>query len=287
MSSPQSLLKAHGLRARKQMGQNFLADPSTAQMIVARARVRPEDVVVEIGAGLGALTIPLARSARTVCAIEKDPSLSAILRAELSSAGVSNVRVMEADALDVDLADLSRGAGRPLTVFGNLPYNISSQVVIMLVEARRHVERAVLMFQKELAARLRANPGGRDYGRISAVLAYCARVRRLAVVKAAVFHPPPQVDSEVLEVDFTPVRRYPDHDPARLFRLIAAAFAQRRKTLRNALAASDLRISPEAAARALASAGIDPARRAETVSAEEFVALEIALRETRGSHPPA
>jgi 16S rRNA (adenine1518-N6/adenine1519-N6)-dimethyltransferase len=277
VKSPQLLCRIHDLHPRKQLGQNFLADPATAQAIVDRAGVGPDDVVVEIGPGLGALTLPLARTVRTVIAIEKDRTLARILREELLGAGVANVQVIEADVLETDLAALAGAAGRPLTVLGNLPYNVSSQVVVRLIAARQQIPRAVLMFQKELAARLRAAPGGRDYGRITAMLRYCAAIRRVATVTAQRFFPAPKVDSEVLEICFRPPAAYPEHDEARLFRLIAAAFGQRRKTLKNALSAADLQCAPEAIRRALTQAGIDPARRAETLSPEEFVALEASL----------
>jgi len=270
-------LKIHDLRPQKQRGQNFLVDPATAQMIVDRAHVQPEDIVVEIGPGLGALTLPLARAARTIIAIEKDRNLAKILCEELRAAGMDNVQVIAADVLQVDLAALARDAGRPITVVGNLPYNISSQIVIQLIPARREVPRAVLMFQKELAARLRAAPGGRDYGRITAMLQYCAAIRSLAVVPAKRFFPSPRVDSEVLEICFHEATSYPPHDEDRLFRLIAAAFGQRRKTLKNALS-SGLQIRTETAGQALVQAGIDPVRRAETLSPEEFVLLEISLQ---------
>jgi len=278
MTSPRSLLTAHRLRPHRHLGQNFLTQPSVAERIVVQAGVSPEEVVLEIGAGLGALTIPLARAACGVTAIEQDRNLVPLLRAELLAAGIHNVTIIETDALALDLPELARGAGRPLTVFGNLPYNISSQIVIKLIESRQQISRAVLMFQKELAQRLSADPGGRDYGRITAMLTYCASVRHLAAVNAHNFFPPPKVDSEVLEISFAVPRPYPPHDEACLFRLIAAAFSKRRKTLKNALSASGLNLPPAAAAEALARAGIDPTRRAETLSAVEFVALEISLR---------
>jgi len=277
LRSPQLLFKIHHLHPQKQLGQNFLVDPASAQTIVDRANLKPDDLVVEIGPGLGALTLPLSRAARTVIAIEKDRALARILGEELLDAGVTNVQILEADVLDIDLAGLARDAGGPITVMGNLPYNISSQILIRLITARRLIPRAVLMFQKELAARLRAAPGGRDYGRITAMLRYCAVIRRVAVMTATRFFPTPQVDSEVLEICFRPSTSYPTHDEGRLFRLIAAAFNQRRKTLKNALCASGLQIRPETAVRALAQAGIDPSRRAETLSPDEFVALEISL----------
>ena len=290
-TSPRSLLAGHELRARKQLGQNFLAQPAVAEMIVARAGVSADEPILEIGASLGALTIPLARAARSVTAIERDPRLVPLLRAELAAASVDNVRIVEMDALEFDLAELARREGGPLTVFGNLPYNISSQIVVMLMEARQHIRRAVLMFQRELAQRLTAAPGERGYGRITALLTYCASVRRLAEVKAGRFYPLPKVDSEVLEVVFSGFEGdTPCHDEARLARVIAAAFGRRRKTLKNALTGSALGLSAEAVLKALARAGIDPSRRAETISPAEFVRLEKSLggiEPTGGSTPDA
>ncbi len=277
-TSPRSLLAGHQLRPRKQLGQNFLAQPAVAEMIAAKAGVSADEPILEIGAGLGALTLPLARAARSVTAVERDPRLVPLLRAELAACGVDNVRIVAMDALELDLAELALSEGGPLTVFGNLPYNISSQMVIKLIEARQHIRRAVLMFQRELAQRLTAAPGGREYGRITALLTYCATVRRLAEVKAHCFYPPPKVDSEVLEIVFGGFRGdYPRHDEVRLVRLITAAFGQRRKTLKNALAGSALGLSVEAVLQALTRAGIEPSRRAETISPAEFVRLEISL----------
>jgi 16S rRNA (adenine1518-N6/adenine1519-N6)-dimethyltransferase len=247
-------------------------------MIVRRAGVRPEDAVFEIGPGLGGLTLPLARAARRVYAIEKDRNLAAILAAELPANRISNVKLVEADVLQLDWTGLARETGAPLTVFGNLPYNISSQVVVRLIESRRHLARAVLMFQREFAVRLAAAPGGKDYGRITVMLTYCAAVKHLCHVSPKAFYPVPKVGSEVLEIRFSPAKTYPPHDEVRLFQLIAAAFGKRRKTLRNALSASELSVSAAQAAQALADADIDPGRRAETLSPEEFVALEISLR---------
>jgi 16S rRNA (adenine1518-N6/adenine1519-N6)-dimethyltransferase len=275
------LLSAHDLRPRKQLGQNFLAQPATARMIVDRARISAGDRVLEIGPGLGALTLPLAEAAGSVLAIEKDAGLVPVLRRALAAAGHEQVEVREADILGCDLAAIAREAGGPLTVVGNLPYNISSQVVVQLIEARRDVARAVLMFQRELAARLVAAPGGRDYGRITAMLSYCASVQRLAVVGASAFYPAPQVSSEVVAIRFEPDRPYPPHDERHLFRVIAAAFGQRRKTLRNALSSGGLGLASGTAEEALRRADIDPRRRAETLDPAEFVRIEIAVRSLR------
>lgn len=282
MTAPRTLLDAWGLRPQKQLGQNFLTDPSTAAMIVTRAAVGPQDVVLEIGGGLGALTIPLARQVRKVITVEKDRRLVGLLRTELVAAGVANVAVLAADIRRVDIHALAREAGRRLVVAGNLPYNISSQILVQLVERRTEVERAVLMFQKELAQRILAAPGGRDYGRLTVLLQYSADVRTLAELKAASFYPRPKIDSTVLEVRFKARPQFPAADEDLLFRVVKAAFGQRRKTLKNALAGGSLTLDGAGAERALTAAGIDPGRRAETLAVADFVALANHLSKVLG-----
>lgn len=277
MASPRTLLTGWNIRAKKQLGQNFLSDPSTAEMIVRRAGILPEDVVVEIGAGLGALTVPAARAARKVYAVETDRRLIRLLKTELLAHPLSNVELIEGDALKVDIAGISKREGGPLLVLGNLPYNISSQILVWLVRSRPAVKRSVLMFQKELARRIEAGPGGRDYGRISVMIRYCADIRKIADVGAALFFPRPKVDSEILELTFNYPPRCTAKDEDGLFRLVKAAFSKRRKTLKNALVASELQLDPDDARQALEKAGIDPIRRAETLSVEEFVGLSNAL----------
>ena len=271
MTSPKTLLDAWNLKARKELGQNFLREPATADRIVDQAEVGPGDDVLEIGAGLGILTIAAARKARKVWAVEKDRRLVPLLRTELTVRAIRNVEVLEQDALSVDIAALAGAA--PLTVMGNLPYNISSQVVIKLIQERRAVRRAVLMFQKELAERLCAPPGGKAYGRISVLLQYCADLGPLRIVKADQFHPRPSIDSAVLRIDFRTAILPRADDEKMLARVVRAAFGQRRKTLRNALAAGGFDFGPEGILDALQSCGIDPVRRAETLSVEEFVML--------------
>jgi 16S rRNA (adenine1518-N6/adenine1519-N6)-dimethyltransferase len=267
------LLKASQMRAKKQLGQNFLTDPQTAEAIVARSRVGPRAVVLEIGAGLGALTVPLARKAARVLAVEKDRELVPLLKTELRAKGITNVAVTTADILVLDWESLAQAPGQKLLVMGNLPYNISSQILVRLIRHRRWVERAVLMFQKELAQRITAAPGNRDYGRLSVMLQYCARIRPVMDLKASQFHPRPKVDSVVLEIDFLSTPPVPADDEDFLAQVVKAAFGRRRKTLRNALGGSQLQLSPPAAAALLQTAAIDPARRAETLSVAEFVAL--------------
>ena len=260
------------------MGQNFLSDPSISENIISKAHLSAEEVVLEIGAGLGALTTVLAPLVKQVYAVEKDRQLIDLLKTELLTKRISNCEVIAANILQMDLHALAAKAGGKFTVLGNLPYGISSQILVKLIQSRSVIDRAVLMFQRELAQRITAQPGGRNYGRITAMLRYCADTRTLVNVKASVFYPPPKVDSSVIETRFKSTAMYGPHDEAMLFAVIKAAFGNRRKTLKNALVASGLRIDSGTALEALTSAGIDPSRRAETLGPEEFVSLEISLR---------
>jgi 16S rRNA (adenine1518-N6/adenine1519-N6)-dimethyltransferase len=273
MTSPGRLLKAWNLTARKELGQNFLTEPSLAAHIVSLAELQPDESVVDIGAGLGAMTLAAARIAPRVVAVEKDSHLIPLLRAELLAQGLDRVDVREHDILKFDLPLLSQTLGRSLTVIGNLPYNISSPVLIKLIKERRVIRRAVLMFQKELADRLLAGPGSRTYGRLSVMLGYCATVRLLREVRADLFFPKPKVGSTVLAIDFKTEIVPRVNNESFLEKVVQAAFGQRRKTLRNALSGSLLGLSPAAAAEVLTASGIDPLRRAETVSVAEFVTL--------------
>jgi 16S rRNA (adenine1518-N6/adenine1519-N6)-dimethyltransferase len=277
MTSPKILLNAWSLRPQKKLGQHFLADPSAAEMIVRRSKITAADTVLEIGAGLGALTIPAARAARHIYAVETDPQLIPLMKSELAVHNLSNVEIIENNILHVDLGSLAPKLDQQLVVIGNLPYNISSQVLIQLIRSRTHVRRAVIMLQKELAKRIKAAPGNKDYGRLTVMLAYCADIESVATVPASVFYPKPKVDSEVVEIDFNIAREYPPHDETMLFQVVKAAFGTRRKTLKNALSASGLPIDAPLARKALIAAHIDPGRRAETLSVSEFVALQTCL----------
>ncbi len=286
MTSPRVLLGASNLRPRKQLGQNFLSDPSTAEMIVSRADILPDDIALEIGAGLGALTIPLARSAHTVYSIEKDHKLIELLKTELLVHNVSNVILLETDILKYDFLNLAEKENSRLVIMGNLPYNISSQILVRMLKERKAIKRAVLMVQKELAQRLLARPGNKTYGRITAMLGYCAVSKKLADVRASLFYPKPRVDSEVLEIEFITRSSPVSDDEDYLFSVIKAAFGQRRKKLKNSLAGSELGIDVNTAVSALNFAEIDPGRRAETLSVEEFIILSNCLQKSVFNQPP-
>jgi 16S rRNA (adenine1518-N6/adenine1519-N6)-dimethyltransferase len=273
MLSPKRLLNTSDLRAKKSLGQNFLTDLSTAKMIVEKSHLEPDDMVLEIGAGLGALTIPVAKTVRHVHAVEKDSSLVPILENQLSSSHVTNVTILNQNILNLNFKELFEKSGKKFIVMGNLPYNISSQVLVYLLKNRHFVKEATLMFQKELAERISAPPGSKDYGRLSVMLQYCATVKTLTDIKANVFFPRPKVDSSVIKVRFHEQLHFPASDEKFLFDVIKAAFGKRRKTLKNALSQSQLPLKSQEVLTSLEISGIDPFRRAETLSVEEFVQL--------------
>ena len=273
MTSPRILLAAHNIWPKKQLGQNFIIDPAFTKMIVNRSGISPEDVVLEIGAGLGALTIPLARKAKKVFAVERDRQIIDILKTEILASGLSNTVIIEKNILTVDIEVLAENIGRKIVVMGNLPYNISSQILVQLIKSRKTVSRAILMFQKEMAQRISAQPDCKDYGRLSVMLRYCSNIKKLADARASLFYPKPKVDSEILELRFKSKAVDPARDEAFFFRVIKAGFGNRRKTLKNALAASELDIDANTAMDILERSGIDPVRRAETLNTAEFVKL--------------
>jgi 16S rRNA (adenine1518-N6/adenine1519-N6)-dimethyltransferase len=266
-------MKAWNLHAKKEMGQNFLSDRGIAEKIISRSHVTADDVVLEIGAGLGSLTLPLARNARKIYAVEKDSALLPPLKAELLAAKATNVIVLNENILSLDIASLARTEGQSLVVMGNIPYNISSQILVQLMTARHCIKKAALMFQKELALRIMASPGSKAYGRLAVMAGYCSRLDTIAEVKAACFFPKPKVDSLVIAISFRDHAEPSAIDESFLFKVVKASFSKRRKTLKNALSGPILKIDAATAARELVATGIDPIRRAETLTIEEFVNL--------------
>jgi 16S rRNA (adenine1518-N6/adenine1519-N6)-dimethyltransferase len=277
MLSPKTLLSIHRIMAKKQLGQNFLAEPGTAESIVSRSGISGEHIVVEIGSGLGALTIPIARRAKRVYAVELDGRIIPVLEDLIRTAALTNIVILKQSALDIDFQKISSAEGNRLTVAGNLPYHISSQVLIRLIQFRRCIRQAVLMFQKELAHRLMGEVGTRDYGRITVMLKYAAEIEPLIQVNRSKFFPRPNVDSQVVRISFKDSPCLAPQMEKLLFEVIRAAFSKRRKTLKNALTASSLHVSPDQVANALLESHIDGRRRAETLNVEEFVSLTESL----------
>jgi len=273
MTSPRLLLKAWNLRPKKHLGQNFLLSQTLAERIVERAALKENDHVLEIGCGLGAITIPAAKKVTRLIAVDKDQQMLDLLRSELAAQQLSNVQMVYQDILTLNFRDYFGPATPSAVVIGNLPYNISSQIIVHLVAARENIHRALLMLQKEMAQRLIAPPGNRDYGRLSVMLQYCADVEVVADAPANLFYPRPKVDSQVIKVTFKEHIPYPAHDESMLSRVVKAGFSQRRKTLRNALTGSILNADHARVEAWLGRADIDPKRRAETLGVDEFVRL--------------
>jgi 16S rRNA (adenine1518-N6/adenine1519-N6)-dimethyltransferase len=255
------------------MGQHFLADPNVATMIVSRGAFGPDDTVLEVGAGLGALTVSLSGRVNHVLAVEPDKKLATLLKNEILAQGISNVTIIEKDILRCDIDGMVKTSDKPLKVVGNLPYHISTQVLIHLINFRKFIDRAILMFQKEVAERLLAEPGTKVYGKLSVLTQYCADIFAVAEVAASSFYPKPKVDSKVIGINFLDPVPFPATDEHLLFQIIRAAFGKRRKMLKNALMRSDLGLEERRLLAALKLASIDPRRRAETLGVKEFVTL--------------
>ncbi len=263
---PASLLKKHGLFAKKRLGQNFLVDLGLARRIVALAGLPEGETVVELGVGLGTLTLALAEKASRVIGYELDEELLAILKEEKFLP--ENVILRQGDILKLDYRKLSKELGRPLILFGNLPYYLSSRLLYKLLEEREALDFAVFMFQKEVVDRLLAGPGSRDYGQLSVYLKLTCRARRLLTLSPGNFYPPPEVKSSVIKIEVT--RKKLPHEET-LKRLLKAAFSARRKKLAKNLSA--LGISQKEAQGLLEEADLPPNVRAEEVPPEKFLTL--------------
>jgi 16S rRNA (adenine1518-N6/adenine1519-N6)-dimethyltransferase len=258
-----------GVTPTKTLGQNFVHDANTVRRIVAAAALDPTDVVVEVGPGLGSLTLGLLPAAHAVVAVEIDPALAAALPE--TSGYDPRLTVVNADALRVGPAEL----GAPSALVANLPYNVAVPVVLHLLAALPTLRHGLVMVQKEVADRLVAGPGSKVYGVPSVKLAWYAHARAAGRVPPNVFWPVPNVDSGL--VAFTR-REPPGGDRLDTFKVIDAAFAQRRKTLRAAL--SGWAGSPDTAARILGRAGVDPGARGESLTVEQFAAIATAREAT-------
>lgn len=262
-----------GVRPTKKLGQNFVHDANTVRRIVDLAGVRPDDVVLEVGPGLGSLTLGLLDAAARVVAVEIDPVLAARLPATAAARAprASDLTVLTQDALKLRAADLPEP---PSALVANLPYNVAVPVVLHLLAELPSLTRALVMVQTEVADRMAAPPGGRIYGVPSVKLAWYGRARKVAAVGRGVFWPVPNVDSAL--VAFERGEQPVDADRAEVFAVVDAAFAQRRKTLRAALAG--WAGSADRAGELLRAAGVDPSTRGEQLDVADFARIAAAAR---------
>lgn len=260
------LLKKYGLRPHKGLGQNFLQDPIALEKIVAAAEIQPTDTVLEIGPGLGSLTRYLAASAKSVVAVELDQHLLPPLKAVLSP--YENVRLIHGDILELDPSDVMKEPN--YVVAANVPYYITSAIIRHLLESPSKPRRIVLTVQKEVAQRICETPG--DMSLLALSVQVYGKPRIVAHIPAGAFFPAPNVDSAVLLIQIYDQPLIPTELLDTFFQLIKAGFSQKRKTLRNSLS-SGLAISPTQAAELLTQADIDPQRRAETLSIDEWSKL--------------
>ncbi|MBE9535543.1 MAG: 16S rRNA (adenine(1518)-N(6)/adenine(1519)-N(6))-dimethyltransferase RsmA [Proteobacteria bacterium] len=265
MSSPSSFPRQ---RAKKRFGQNFLADSNYAAKIVDIAEIKTGDIVVEIGPGHGAITRLLAEKDCTVYALEIDRDLQKILGETFS--GTENVRIIAGDALDFDFVSLGEELGRPLKIVANLPYNVATPILFRLLEARCVIENMVLMFQKEVALRIAAKPGNKQFGALSIFPQLYADIRSELLLPPGAFKPAPKVYSSVLSFTILKRPRFYVSDELMLKKVVSSAFSQRRKKLINSLKKIDDSADLSSIFKGV---GIDPSRRAETLSVEEFCLL--------------
>ncbi len=279
MNAPsiESLLKKYHLRPRKQLGQHFLNAVPTLEKIVNSLGIKHTDDVLEIGAGLGVMTVMLAERAHTIFAIEKDKSLAAIIEKEFGHIG--NIKLITADILKTNFRRDLDTARFPIKVIGNIPYNISTPILFRLLDNRALLQCAVLTVQQEVAKRIVARPNTKDYGILAILAQTQADCRKLFDIRPTNFIPPPEVQSSVVRLDFISTANMGIENYGLFQKIVKAAFNQRRKTLRNALqGAKGLGISMEAIDAALSFCKIDPMRRAETLLIPEYIALANQLR---------
>lgn len=261
------LLEGHGIRLKKKWGQNFLVDENILDKIVAAADLGASDAVLEIGPGIGALTQKLARIARSVTAVEIDGRLLPVLQETLNVYG--NVRIVHQDALQFDPAE-NQG---PVKLVANLPYNVATPLFYRwLKDYRDHFSLLVCMVQKEVAQRIVAKPGGKDYGSLSVLCQYAGCCEIAFDVPRTVFFPRPDVSSAVVKIIPARTSEYDVGEESFFFRMVDAVFSQRRKTLLNTLHAA-LPLSKEELIDAITPVGIDLSRRGETLSVAEFALL--------------
>lgn len=278
--STREIIEKYGFDFRKKYGQNFLTDDGILDRIVEVAAVTKDDCVLEIGPGIGTLTMRLAQEAGEVIAVEIDRNLIPILHETLAE--YDNVTVIHGDILKTDIRGLisERGGGR-LKVVANLPYYITTPIIMTLFESHLPLESVTVMVQKEVAQRMKTGPGSKEYGALSLAVQYYSRPEIVAAVPASCFMPRPKVDSTVIRLDVYKEPPVEVSDEKWFFAVIRASFNQRRKTLANGLAnAGHLGVKRQQVEEALATMGLPTSVRGETLSLEQFAELSNRLKES-------
>ena len=277
MTTVREILTDHGIRPLKRLGQSFLEDRNAINKIIRISNIQEDDIIVEIGAGVGLMTESIAKQAKKVIALDIDPRMVGILKKRM--APYRHVDIVQADVLEYDFSSaIGESPSRKIKVIGNIPYNISSQILFRLLAYRDHISSMILMFQKELADRLTATPGTKAYGVPTVLVSMYLLCSREMAIPRSCFYPKPAVMSSVLKMVIRekPQLDLADHDF--FFKIAKTAFAKRRKTLLNNLRGLKLLgYSDMDMANALKNSGIDGARRGETLTAEEIGKLSNAL----------
>ena len=270
-STIREIKEKYGFKLSKSLGQNFLTDKNIIDKIIDATEITDEDLVIEIGPGIGVLTAEACQKAKRVVAVEIDRNLIPILEDTLSE--YNNVEIINQDVLKTDLNEIIEKSGcRRAKVIGNLPYYITTPIIMALLEGDIHADSITIMMQKEVADRIKSNPGTKAYGALSVAVQYYCTVRNVAVVPKEVFFPAPKVDSAVLRMDLRDEKPVELDDEKMFFRCIKAGFGQRRKTLSNSLIGLG-DVTKEEVKSCLEAAGIDEKRRAETLNLDEFAAI--------------
>jgi 16S rRNA (adenine1518-N6/adenine1519-N6)-dimethyltransferase len=254
---------------KKRLGQHFFRYPHLMEEMLDLAGIGEEEVVVELGAGTGVLTLPLARRVKRILAVELDPELIGPLEERLKGIPSSKVTIVQGDLLKLDFSSLAREMDAKITVVGNIPYQLTSPILFMLLDQALLCRRALLTIQKEVGERLLGVPGTRAYGILTVLVSYQARIQPIMDLPAQVFKPKPKVDSMALLLDFTQPHPKRAQNEDHFKRVVKAAFSQRRKTIHNSLKA----FAGESLAGVLNNLGIDPQRRPETLTLDEFIQL--------------
>jgi len=268
-----NIVKKYGFKFSKGLGQNFLIDDTVLEDIIEAAEISPEDLVIEIGPGVGTLTKLLLKKAKKVCAIELDDKLIPILHEELKE--FDNLEVVHGDALKVDFNEII-GDEKSVKVVANLPYYVTTPIIARLLKGNYNFNSITIMIQKEVAERIAAKPSTKDYGALTLLVQYHSTVEIVRKVGPDAFIPQPKVESMVIKLNKLPEPRVDVADVDLFFKVIRESFNMRRKTLSNSL--KNMKIDKEKLQKAFEEAGIDPIRRGETLSIEEFAKLSDCIK---------